>query len=58
MWLVCRFAIIGNRSVVVWVPDNGLLNAAGEEKVDASQVLPSLETFKPEEWGLPAYDEF
>lgn len=43
---------------MVWVPDNGLLNAAGEEKVDASQVLPSLETFKPEEWGLPAYDEF
>jgi len=43
---------------VVWVPDDGLLTAAGDEKVDASQVLQSLEKFKPEEWGLPPFDEF
>lgn len=43
--------------VVVWVPDEGLLAASADEQVDVSQQLSSLELFKPEEWGLPPYDE-
>ncbi|KAK9898284.1 HAD-like protein [Cystobasidium minutum MCA 4210] len=43
---------------VVWVPDEGLLAAAGDETIHATQRLTSLDEFKPEEWGLPAYDEF
>ena len=42
---------------VVWVPDEGLLAASADEQVDVSQQLSSLELFKPEEWGLPPYDE-
>ena len=41
---------------VVWVPDANLLEVddKGQEKPD--QTLRSLEDFKPEEWGLPAYE--
>ncbi|KZV69371.1 HAD-like protein [Peniophora sp. CONT] len=41
---------------VVWVPDANLLEVddKGQEKPDLT--LHSLEDFKPEEWGLPAYD--
>ena len=43
---------------VVWVPDAGLKEHM--EKTEGVQVKPtlelkSLEEFKPEEWGLPAY---
>ncbi|CAD6575292.1 MAG: hypothetical protein CYPHOPRED_005672 [Cyphobasidiales sp. Tagirdzhanova-0007] len=41
---------------VVWVPDDGLLAAASTEIVDASLTLKSLQDFRPEDWGLPAYD--
>ncbi|KAF9010675.1 HAD-like domain-containing protein [Cyathus striatus] len=42
---------------VIWIPDVNLLDVEykGDEKAD--QVLRSLEDFKPEEWGLPPYDE-
>lgn len=50
--------IISAASIVIWVPDEGLLAAAGDEQVHATQRLSSLDDFKPEEWGLPAYDEF
>ncbi|KAF5388834.1 hypothetical protein D9757_005609 [Collybiopsis confluens] len=41
---------------VVWVPDANLLNVeyTGSERAD--QVLESIESFVPEEWGLPPYD--
>ena len=42
---------------VVWVPDPNLLKLdyTAEEKAD--QVLGSLKHFKPEEWGLPPFDD-
>lgn len=42
---------------VVWVPDEGLLSAVGDEEIHATQRLSTLEQFKPEEWGLPAFDK-
>lgn len=41
---------------VVWVPDAKLLevDSKGQEQPDLT--LRSLEEFKPEEWGLPPYD--
>ena len=44
-------------STVVWVPDEGLLAAVGDEKVQATQRLSALDLFKPEDWGLPPFDE-
>lgn len=38
---------------VVWVPDPNLL--AVDSSLDVTK-LSSLEQFRPEEWGLPAYD--
>lgn len=40
-------------SLVVWVPDPNLL--AVDSSLDVTK-LSSLEQFRPEEWGLPAYD--
>lgn len=41
---------------VIWVPDPELLKTMTQEQIDgtqATQILTSLEDFKPEEWGLP-----
>jgi len=46
--------------VVVWVPDENLLSADSSqltENLKPDQVLRSLETFVPEEWGLPPFDD-
>ncbi|KAI0076136.1 HAD-like protein [Panus rudis PR-1116 ss-1] len=45
---------------VVWVPDPNLLALGDNENTileKPDQTLKSLEDFKPEEWGLPPYDE-
>lgn len=43
---------------VVWVPVPEILEAAkGDDDLNASQTLTSLEEFKPEEWGLPPFEE-
>jgi pseudouridine 5'-phosphatase len=41
------------RFTVVWVPDEKLL---GLEHALEINHIPSLEHFKPEEWGLPPYE--
>lgn len=42
---------------VVWVavPELRALEAGGD--VAADQILQSLEEFRPEEWGLPPYEQ-
>eukprot|EP00123_Amoebidium_parasiticum_P010187 comp19945_c1_seq1/m.24271 comp19945_c1_seq1/g.24271 ORF comp19945_c1_seq1/g.24271 comp19945_c1_seq1/m.24271 type:complete len:243 (-) comp19945_c1_seq1:177-905(-) len=40
---------------VVWIPDDNVDRSLSEDK--ASQVLSSAEDFKPEDWGLPPFDE-
>ena len=43
---------------VVWVPDAGLkehMEKTEGVQVKPTQELKSLEEFKPEDWGLPAY---
>jgi len=40
---------------VVWVPDPRLKEISNSD-LGAAQTLQSLEDFKPEEWGLPPYD--
>ncbi|KAF5346313.1 hypothetical protein D9758_011484 [Tetrapyrgos nigripes] len=42
---------------VIWVPDPNLLDVEYTGKEKADQTLESLEDFRPEEWGLPPYDE-
>ncbi|KAL7006285.1 hypothetical protein EMMF5_004171 [Cystobasidiomycetes sp. EMM_F5] len=43
---------------VVWVPDEGLLTAVNDtDIITPSLQLQSLDDFKPEQWGLPPYDE-
>lgn len=45
-------------SVVIWVPDENLLNVQPSQVAEQpDQVLRSLEAFVPEEWGLPPYDD-
>lgn len=42
---------------VVWVPDSQLLALGLDGIIERpDQVVSSLEHFKPEEWGLPPYD--
>jgi len=44
-------------SVVVWVPDQNLLDVGSSQVTERpDQVLRSLEAFVPEEWGLPPFD--
>ncbi|PPQ63669.1 hypothetical protein CVT24_004554 [Panaeolus cyanescens] len=43
---------------VIWVPDSNLLNLGyGPVTERADQILKSLEDFRPEEWGLPPFDD-
>lgn len=48
---------------VVWVPDPNLVAVGSQDGLTPStveqpdQTLTLLEEFKPEEWGLPPYDE-
>jgi beta-phosphoglucomutase-like phosphatase (HAD superfamily) len=41
---------------VVWIPDASLRATLNVDAVGATVVLGSLEAFKPEDWGFPAYD--
>ncbi|KAG8953529.1 hypothetical protein FRC04_002371 [Tulasnella sp. 424] len=41
----------------IWVPDEKLRTLAPNETYGADCVLESLEQFKPEDWGLPPYDQ-
>jgi len=42
---------------VVWVPDMELVKTLGDDHgLNPSHTHDSLEEFKPENWGLPAYD--
>ena len=44
--------------VVVWVPDANLLSVDSPQLTEKpDEVLRSLETFVPEEWGLPPFDD-
>ncbi|KAG8910521.1 hypothetical protein FRC01_006284 [Tulasnella sp. 417] len=40
----------------IWVPDEKFRALAPNETYGADGVLESLESFKPEEWGLPPYE--
>ncbi|KAF8520482.1 HAD-like protein [Hysterangium stoloniferum] len=40
---------------VVWVPDTSLTALNEGRNLGAHEILTSLEEFKPEKWGLPAY---
>ncbi|TFK25224.1 HAD-like protein [Coprinopsis marcescibilis] len=42
---------------VLWVPDPNLLEVDYNGEEVADQSLITLEDFKPEEWGLPPYDD-
>ncbi len=45
---------------MVWVPDENVHSADSSqltENLKPDQVLRSLETFVPEEWGLPPFDD-
>jgi pseudouridine 5'-phosphatase len=42
---------------VVWVPDTNLLDVDYQGVERADQVLKSIEEFRPEEWGLPPFDQ-
>ena len=45
----------GMRSVLV--PDPNMLGSIDVEAAGATQILPSLEKFVPEDWGMPPYDK-
>jgi len=45
----------GMRSVLV--PDPNMLGSIDVEAAGATQILPSLDKFVPEDWGMPPYDE-
>lgn len=42
---------------VVWVPDEGLMGVPYEGVERATVTLKSVEEFRPEEWGLPPYND-
>ncbi|KAG1821224.1 HAD-like protein [Suillus variegatus] len=42
--------------LVVWVPDERLLDVASPSPYVPDETLTSIEHFKPEKWGLPPYD--
>lgn len=42
---------------VVWIPDENIKCLTGDEEHGATIVLKSMEELKPEQFGLPPYDE-
>lgn len=41
----------------VLVPDPNMLGSVDVDGAGASQIIPSLQDFVPEQWGLPPFDD-
>jgi pseudouridine-5'-monophosphatase len=52
-----RLELINSLKLVVWIPDPNLVKLGTVVAEVPDQVIQSMEDFKPEEWGLPPYDQ-